>query len=444
MAETLFEEGFHTGRKDATRRREYFRDHSTVFLVLGCTDERHNVNIFTNMPTGAMVLENSIGAKFTFNPYFTKKIGEKVNHALAKGRKVCILVTYHFSKTNNKLLGCKGHKYNLAAARRNARTLSEKLRSVFNSDEVEVVMIGVETDQGALILHGHGVQELLIGDTYQVVDGAVAAPLDMARLVKEKGKVSLPDLIDDEYYPAMEPTIQTDFSYVLERHYDYLVKRSLIPIDHEAQLLFIGDSTVLGLSTNNKVLTLNAEDVATQGDVPIGILLENLKEGRIHNLHVAIPIWICEPYRSRFHAKRKKDEGGCETKKPCEDACEYAGQGRCCARWFFSRKDHNRELALLQTEETARLAVEVILKKYPLLRGVGIFKIYISTIPWQDTEGLEIRDLSSEFDKPEPKKRSKIDARRVKLKNKRKMNRRRNKHKVVHESANSQVAVAMV
>jgi len=68
--------------------------------------------------------------------------------------------TYHFSKSDSKL-GCRAFDYNTEAAINYAKNLQSEFDEVFQSTDpvgMYSLLLGMETDTGALILHGHNNQ----------------------------------------------------------------------------------------------------------------------------------------------------------------------------------------------------------------------------------------------------------------------------------------------
>ena len=75
--------------------------------------------------------------------------------AVEEGRRVLILVTYHHSR-GDRSRGCSGFDFDLEAARSSAFAFRRQLESVFGTDHqiVYPIVIGIETDEDALTLHG--------------------------------------------------------------------------------------------------------------------------------------------------------------------------------------------------------------------------------------------------------------------------------------------------
>ncbi len=78
-----------------------------------------------------------------------------VSSKIDSGRRCLALVTYHFSKGDPKR-GCAGHGYDTEAARAGAVALVSQIESVFGGNHtcIHPIVVGIETDEDTLILHG--------------------------------------------------------------------------------------------------------------------------------------------------------------------------------------------------------------------------------------------------------------------------------------------------
>ena len=75
----------------------------------------------------------------------------------AEGRRVLLVITYHFSKGDPRR-GCAGFGHDTAAAHAHARQIRTQVEHIFGADHGTVypLVCGFETDEDALILHGPG------------------------------------------------------------------------------------------------------------------------------------------------------------------------------------------------------------------------------------------------------------------------------------------------
>jgi len=143
------------GARDALRL--YGRRHPTAILVFKCMDGRLNLSLMTNTPTGILQPFRNIGGKFRLgSPYLGRLVLDAKERALTAGQRTLALCTYHFSRSSRHR-GCAGHHYDADAARAGAVALAEEFEHSFGRERqvVAAVVVGIETDEDALIFHGH-------------------------------------------------------------------------------------------------------------------------------------------------------------------------------------------------------------------------------------------------------------------------------------------------
>ncbi len=146
-----------TSHYNIRQRQNYRENHPTEIMALKCMDGRIHLPIATETPMGIIQPMRNVGAKFHFGwPSFYDKVTGWIQYATERKRNCLILVTYHFSTTESHL-GCAGHNYDTAAAKKNAEELAEEARFVYGQgkdSEVNVAVIGFNTDVDAIVLHG--------------------------------------------------------------------------------------------------------------------------------------------------------------------------------------------------------------------------------------------------------------------------------------------------
>ncbi len=139
----------------------------TQMLVFKCMDGRINLPLITGVPTGILKPFRNIGGKFTLgDPYLGRLVLDAVERVAREGHSSLALCTFHFSKEHNDHRGCAGHKYNIAASREGAFTLKHEFDEIFGirNSAISAIVVGVETDEDALILCGSNGAELSIAD----------------------------------------------------------------------------------------------------------------------------------------------------------------------------------------------------------------------------------------------------------------------------------------
>jgi hypothetical protein len=137
-------------------RRRYQAGHPTAILAFKCMDGRIHLPYITKTPLGIIQPFRNLGGAFDIGwPHLGELVTHAVMRAVEEGRRVLILVTYHHSR-GERARGCSGFDYDVAAARASAFAFRRQLESVFGTDHQTVtpLVVGVETDEDALTLHG--------------------------------------------------------------------------------------------------------------------------------------------------------------------------------------------------------------------------------------------------------------------------------------------------
>jgi len=249
-------------------RIRYRAEHPTEIAAWKCMDGRLNLAVYTKTPPGIIQPFRNIGGRFDLGwPFFQEVIKGWANYSLHRGRRSLILVTYHFAKGDHHR-GCAGWKYDTGAAQVAAQKLAEQTESVFGKMPrmVYPIVVGVETDEEGLVLHG--------------VNGQT---LDMAELTScdgLEGKVR-------DLYPDMDLQMVTDLLPLLIGNWEHIREvrasnRPPIDLEHREQIIAIGRGFDW-LHLPNKALIIGPyshewpDAVATAGKIILG----NLNDGRV-------------------------------------------------------------------------------------------------------------------------------------------------------------------
>lgn len=252
-------------------RRMYRAKFPTEIVACKCMDGRLNLAVMTKTPPGIIHPYRSMGGKFSLGmPWFGDLIDEGVNHARKDGgRKTAIFLTYHFSRSNNAHLGCKGWGYDKEGALAAAHTLSRQVEHVYGTGHKIVVplVVGIETDEDALVFHNDG-KTLDLGVDASVSDTELA----------EKFRA---------LYPEMSPDIRKDLFELVKRNAEHVrevraQKRALIDMDHRENIIAVGRGFDW-LHVPNRALIVGPfshgwpNEVATAGKIVLG----NMNERRV-------------------------------------------------------------------------------------------------------------------------------------------------------------------
>ena len=120
---------------------------------------------------------------------------------MARGRCTLALITYHYSKGDSHR-GCAGFQYDTDAARAHTFEIKQQVEEVFGKDHNTVypVVCGFETDEDALVLHGHDGEVLDLSTLPATTHDAL--PAFLARLYPD-----MPNQIRQDLLPLVEGNV---------------------------------------------------------------------------------------------------------------------------------------------------------------------------------------------------------------------------------------------
>jgi hypothetical protein len=250
-------------------RERYQAKHPTAIIVLKCMDGRINIPIVTGTPPGIIQPFRNLGGMFDLGwPHLGEIMASHVKKMVASGRRVLILITYHFSRGSIER-GCAGFAYDTSAAIDSTRRIKQQLESIFGHHHTTVypVICGLETDEDALLLHGHN------GDT-----------LDLSTL-DEKQANNLERMIP-QLYADMPEQIRNDLLRLIQGNLQWIeqVRNSNRPleIEHREWMICLGRGFDF-LHTPNLALIIGpySPDLADPIRKAAGIIESNMQAGRI-------------------------------------------------------------------------------------------------------------------------------------------------------------------
>ncbi|MDB5265941.1 MAG: hypothetical protein JWM39_654 [Parcubacteria group bacterium] len=251
-------------------RQQYRSVHPTEIAALKCMDGRLNLSLMTETPVGILHPYRNIGGTFDMGwPFLAQLLKEWVYVSTTKGRDCLMLMTYHYSKGDSHR-GCAGHNYDTDAARAGAAELVVQAARVFGRPyrAVHPIMVGIETDDEALVFHSEEGEAFSLADNLDMTPGMLAQ--HFAHL-----------------YPEMRERILIDLLELVkgnQRHIKKVRAANRMPIDlnHREQIIAVGRGFDW-LHLPNMALIVGPyglewpKAVGTAGK----IILSNLKEGRL-------------------------------------------------------------------------------------------------------------------------------------------------------------------
>ncbi len=136
-------------------REAYLAQHPTKIIALKCMDGRIHLPHATQTPLGIIQPYRNLGGIFNLGwPYLGDLLCDDINQALAQGRPVLVMISYHFS-AGARERGCAGFQHDRDAALAQALQIRDQLQSIFAaSEQCYALVVGFETDSDALVLHG--------------------------------------------------------------------------------------------------------------------------------------------------------------------------------------------------------------------------------------------------------------------------------------------------
>lgn len=250
-------------------RERYLAEHPTAIAVLKCMDGRINLSVATQTPLGIIQPFRNLGGMFDLGwPHLGEVLLGYVHRQVAKGHRVLVLITYHFSRGAPER-GCAGFAYDTAAARAHTCAIKRQAEQLFGGAHQTVypLVCGFETDEDALILHG--------------ADGAL---LDLSTLAPTDGASLEPRLA--VLFPDMPDQVREDLVPLLRGNLAHRAQVRKAPrsleIEHREWMICLGRGFDF-LHTPNVALIIGpySPDLADPIRKAAGIIGDNMRAGRI-------------------------------------------------------------------------------------------------------------------------------------------------------------------
>lgn len=250
-------------------------------------DGRVHLPRMCRIPMGILTPYRNIGGMFNIAwPGLQPLIAQDVAMAERRGSGNLFIGTYHFSKSDPSL-GCAGHGYNDTRALDAAEALVREMRELFtdHAQQVQSVLMGIETDEDALILHDRfGGRICSTGD---LIDHSVKDILALIRQIE----------------PEMPERTANDLTRLIAgnaRHVSEIRKEGREPEDREHRERILGIGMSIGfdwLHERNLALIINDIDPELPQWIAkaAGIIESNRTAGRIPDgdaaLAIMVPYW---------------------------------------------------------------------------------------------------------------------------------------------------------
>ncbi|MDD5040135.1 MAG: carboxysome shell carbonic anhydrase [Patescibacteria group bacterium] len=273
---------------DAKGQRLFYRvEHPTEILWFKCMDGRLNGAVITETPLGLIQPIRNLAGSFDLGwPHLADQLLGWVEYSISMRRRCLVFVTYHWSKSITEH-GCKGHNFDVEAARADARKLKQQIEFVFGYEHQVVypIIVGIETDEDALLLHGDH------GGFLNMADSPNMSESELRRII-------------GELYPDMPAQVVTDLIPLLlgnQRHIQKLRQnpRLAVESDHGEVSIAIGKGFDW-LHWLNKCVIIGpfAYNLMEPVEIAARILLHNL-EGEVIPVQQGALLMVSGAYRNR-------------------------------------------------------------------------------------------------------------------------------------------------
>ncbi|GAO37676.1 hypothetical protein SCT_3112 [Sulfuricella sp. T08] len=250
-------------------RERYLAEHPTDIVVLKCMDGRINIPVATNTPPGIIMPIRNLGGMFNLGwPHLGEVLANHVQDIVTTGRRVLMLITYHFSK-GDPHRGCAGFCYDTEAAIAHTCAIKAQVEHVFGTGHATVypIVCGFETDEDAIILHGNN------GDT-----------LEVAKLT-EKDENTLGRRLE-ALFPDMPQRVSSDLLPLLIGNMQHVTEirhiQRTLDIEHREWMICLGRGfDFLHIPNLALIIGPYSPDLADPIRKAAGIIQSNMAAGRI-------------------------------------------------------------------------------------------------------------------------------------------------------------------
>ncbi len=250
-------------------RQRYLAEHNTLIVAMKCMDGRIHLPFVTRTPLGVIYPFRNLGGIFDLGwPYLGDMLADTVETAVREGRRVLIIITYHFSRGATSR-GCAGFDCNKDAAIAHAYGIQQQMTALFGASHQTVypLVCGFETDRDALIFHG-----------------ATEQKLDLSELKPEQSP-SLPARLS-ALYPDMPAPVLRDLLPLIEGNIRHVAdighSQRELEIEHQEWVICIGRGFDF-LHVPNVALIIGpySPDLSHPIRQAAGIIKANMQSGRI-------------------------------------------------------------------------------------------------------------------------------------------------------------------
>ncbi|MDX1634923.1 MAG: carboxysome shell carbonic anhydrase [Marinobacter sp.] len=253
-------------------RQRYLAEHDSLIIGMKCMDGRIHLPYVTQTPLGVIQPFRNLGGIFDLGwPYLGDMLTDTVTAAVREGRRVLVIITYHYSR-GHRSRGCAGFDCNRDAAFEHACGIRDQMETLFGAGHQTVfpLVCGFETDEDALVLHGQGARS--------------QQTLAVSELTAEQADTLAGRLA--ALYPDMPWQIQRDLLPLIEGNLRHIGEVRQVPralaIEHREWVICLGRGfDFLHLPNVALIIGPFSPDLSHPIRQAAGIIQGNMKHGRI-------------------------------------------------------------------------------------------------------------------------------------------------------------------
>jgi hypothetical protein len=250
-------------------RQRYQAEHSTEIIALKCMDGRIHLPYATQTPMGIIRPFRNLGGMFDLGwPYLGDLLADAVGESVRAGRRVLVIITYHFSR-GDPSRGCAGFNGDHYAALAHALGIRSQVDTIFGAGHQTVypLVCGFETDEDALILHNEA------GDT-----------LDLSSITPQ-AQASLEANVS-ELFPEMPGEVRRDLMPLLQGNVQHIAQirtsERELAVEHREWMLCVGRGfDFLHVSNIALIIGPYSPELSHPIQKAAGIIQANMEKGRI-------------------------------------------------------------------------------------------------------------------------------------------------------------------
>ncbi|MEW6513093.1 MAG: hypothetical protein AB1443_03730 [Pseudomonadota bacterium] len=254
-------------------RQRYLADHPTAIAVLKCMDGRVNLPVVTNTPVGILMPFRNLGGRFDLGwPHLGEVLANHVHRMVSAGRRVLLVINYHYSQGDPQR-GCAGFNYDTGAAMAHTLEIRRQVEYIFGAGHGTVypLVVGLETDEDALIIHGTDGQKLELANL--TASDRPTLDLQLAALLPDMPAQMRADLL---------PLLYGNLEHIEEVRSQIRSNERTLDIEHREWMICLGRGFDF-LHTPNVALIIGpySPNLAEPIHRAAGIIQSNMQAGRI-------------------------------------------------------------------------------------------------------------------------------------------------------------------